>query len=175
MPDDLRTLLERAEAPSMRVDPHAVLDGGRRRHRRRAALATTALAAAIGVLAVGAATVGDLGPKALRPASAGSTTSSGPAASSTATQPPKPVTARVRIEVGHCWVEDVVFDGQTWGLTDADQFGTGGGVPLRWEGTGVMVRLSAERARYTDDTGTVLNFLPVGDPSVFRMTGRGCL
>jgi len=39
----------------------------------------------------------------------------------------------------------------------------------------VMVRLSADRARYTDDGGTVLTFLPIEDPTVFRQQGRGCL
>ena len=180
MPDDVRTLLERAEAPTMHVDPHGVLAGGRRRHRRRTGLATTALAAAVGVLAVGAATVGGSGPGPLRPASVSSSTVSsstapGPAASTTAPPAPEPVTARVTVEVGHCWVEDVVFDGQAWGLTPDDQFGNGGGMPPSWQGSGVMVRLSADRARYTDDGGTVLTFLPIEDPTVFRQQGRGCL
>lgn len=181
MPDDLKTLLEHAEVPTMHVDPHAVLDGGRRRHRRRTGLATTAIAAAVGVLGVGAATVGDLGPGGLRPASATSTTATAStpstAATPSATVSPsqKPVTARVVLDVGHCWTEDVAFDGQMWGLTDADQISRGGRMPLPWAGTGVMVRVSADRARYTDDEGAVLNFLPVDDPRVFRMNGRGCL
>lgn len=170
MPEDLKTLLERAEAPTMHVDPHAVLAGGRRRHRRRTGLTMTALAAAVGVLAVGAATVGDLGPGTLRPA-ASSATATGPRPSTPSTSTsssPQRVAARVVLDVGHCWVEDVAFDGQTWGLTERQQLGTGGGMPSGWQGAGVMVRVSADRARYTDDGGKVLTFLPIDDPSVFR-------
>ena len=167
MPEDLKTLLERADAPTMHVDPHAVLAGGRRRHRRRAGMASAALAATVGVLAVGAATWGDLGPDPVRPAAATSTATS--SQSSTRSAPsPRPVTARVVLDVGHCWVEDVVFDGQTWGLTEQQQLGTGGGMPSGWQGEGLMVRLSEDRARYTDDGGKKLTFLPISDPTVFR-------
>jgi hypothetical protein len=168
----------------MHVDPHAVLAGGRRRHRRRNGLASAALAATVGMLAVGAVTVGDLGPAPLRPAVDSSTTASpSPPPTTAAPSPPpttaapsqEPVSARVAVEMGHCWVEDVSFDGQLWGLTDADQFGNGGNPPLSWEGTGVMVRVSADRARYTDDGGSVHTFLPIEDPTVFRKQGRGCL
>lgn len=170
MPEDLKTLLERADAPSMHVDPHAVLAGGRRRHRRRTGIASAALATTVGVLAVGAAIVGDLGPGTLRPAASSATaTRSTPSTPPTSSAPsPEPVTARVKLEVGHCWVEDVVFDGQTWGLTERQQLGTGGTMPAQWKGTGVMVRLSTDRARYTDDGGRQLTFLPIDDPSVFR-------
>jgi hypothetical protein len=173
VPEDLKTLLERAEAPAMHVDAHAVLAGGRRRHRRRAVATSVALAATVGVLGVGAATVGDLGRATLPPASVSSTTA--PAPSATTSPAPEPVTALVKVEVGHCWVEDVVFDGQAWGLTRDDQFGRGGSMPLPWAGTGVMVRLSVDQARYTDDDGAVLNFLPVDDPRVFRKQGLGCM
>jgi hypothetical protein len=37
-----------------------------------------------------------------------------------------------------------------------------------------MVRLSADQARYTDDGGTVLDFLPIDDPAVFRIEGKLC-
>jgi hypothetical protein len=40
-----------------------------------------------------------------------------------------------------------------------------------------MERLSADRARYTDDAGTVLDFLPVDDPAVLsrlRSEGKLC-
>ena len=174
MPEDLRTLLERTEAPPMHVDPEAVLAGGRRRHRRRTGLASAVLAATVGILAIGAVAVGDLGPAPLLPAADSSATASPSTPPTTAAPSQEPVTARVAVEMGHCWVEDVSFDGQVWGLTHDDQMGNGGRRPLSWEGTGVMVRLSADRARYTDDGGTVHTFRPVDDPSVFRKQGRLC-
>ena len=175
MPDDVRALLEGIDAPPMHVDPETVVTGGRRRRRRRARAGAGVLVVAVAALALGAAAVRDAGYMAVPPASAISTTASTPTPTpSTDASAPRPVTSRVALDVGHCWVEDVVFDGQTWGLTDADQFGRGGDMPLPWDGTGVMVRLSADRASYTDDAGTVLEFLPVDDPTVFRQQGRGC-
>jgi hypothetical protein len=130
VPEDLRDLLEGVDAPPMRVDPQAVVAGGRRRQRRRARAATWALAAAVAVLAVGAATIGDLGRSTEEPAppaasaAATSTTPSTPATS----QPP--ARARVTVDAGHCHVEYVEFDGKSWGLTKKQQFGRGGDVPL---------------------------------------------
>ena len=175
MPEDLKTLLERADAPSMHVDPHAVLAAGRRRHRRRAAAATGLLTAVVAVVAVGASAVHDLGRASTVPASPIPVASAPVSATTTATSAPR-VTARVAIRVGHCHVEYVHFDGQTWGLTDAQQFGGGGGaVPKQWpSGRGLMERLSPDRARYTDDAGTVLVFRPVDDPAVLRIEGKLC-
>jgi hypothetical protein len=53
MSDDVLDLLERAPAPSMSIDPYAVVLGGRRRlRRRRAGIAVAGIAAAAVVLAV---------------------------------------------------------------------------------------------------------------------------
>ncbi len=173
MRDDMRDLLEGVDAPPMHVDPQAVVAGGRRRHRRRTAAATGLLTAVVAVLAVGATAGRDLGGPSLLPASP-TPVASAPA--TTTATPDRPVTARVALRIGHCHVEYVDFDGQTWGLTKEQQFGGGGGaVPLKWpSGTGLMERLSADRARYTDDAGTVLDFLPVDDPAVFRLEGKLC-
>lgn len=174
MRDDVRALLEGIDAPPMHVDPEAVVAGGRRRRRRRARAGAGVLVVAVAALALGAAAVRDAGYMAVPPASASSTTAS-MSTPSTDASGQRPVKARVVVDVGHCWVEDVVFDGQTWGLTDADQFGGGGDMPSPWDGTGVMVRLAADRARYTDDAGTVLDFLPVDDPAAFRFEGKVCM
>lgn len=77
-----------------------------------------------------------------------------------------PAVAEVRLDVGHCWVEPVNFDGQTWGLLWARQFGWGGRTPESWKGQGVMTRLAVDRAVYVDEGGVELTFYSADDPAV---------
>ena len=172
MPQDVRDLLEGVAAPPMRVDPETVVAGGRRRRRRRNRAGVGLLVAVVAVIALDTTAARDPGRTAVPPASSTPVASAPP---TTVTSAPR-VTARVALTIGHCVVEYVDFDGQTWGLTKEQQFGRGGGaVPPKWPSrTGLMERLSADRARYTDDAGTVLDFLPADDPAVFRIEGRLC-
>lgn len=77
-----------------------------------------------------------------------------------------PGSVRVTIEMNHCWVEPVSFDGEQWNVPFRRQFGWGGLQPRNWQGTGVMVRLGENRARFDDDGGASVVFLPVDDPRV---------
>lgn len=85
-----------------------------------------------------------------------------------------PAVAEVTLEVGHCWVEPVEFDGQTWRLRWTRQFGWGGGLPEPWQGTGVMTRLAEDRAGYVDNAGAELTFLPADDPAAQPPTPSYC-
>lgn len=44
------------------------------------------------------------------------------------------------LDVGHCWVEPVKYDGERWGLSFREQFGWGGPqyYPENWTGTGIV-------------------------------------
>ena len=75
------------------------------------------------------------------------------------------------LDVGHCWIEPVTFDGARWALPRTEQFGLGDRLPAHWEGTGEMERLSENRARYVDDGGAVLVFYPADAPAVRFMRG----
>ncbi len=77
-----------------------------------------------------------------------------------------PTTARVGVEMNHCFVEPVLFDGQEWNVPFDRQFGWGGLEPKNWRGTGVMMRVSEDRARFEDDGGSTVAFRPADDPSV---------
>lgn len=73
---------------------------------------------------------------------------------------------RVEVELGHCFVEPVLFDGEEWNVPFDSQFGWGGMAPKNWKGTGAMTRVSEDRARFEDDGGSTVAFLPVDHPSV---------
>lgn len=85
-----------------------------------------------------------------------------------------PAPARVEIELGHCFVEPVTFDGEMWNVAIDQQFGWGGMQPSNWRGRGLMVRIGENRARYRDDGGGVVIFLPVDDPSVQEVEKALC-
>jgi hypothetical protein len=82
------------------------------------------------------------------------------------TASPEARTVRVEVEMGHCFVEPVLFDGRRWNVPFDKQFGWGGLEPRNWVGTGVMKRVSQDRARFDDDGGSTVVFLPVNDPAV---------
>ena len=77
-----------------------------------------------------------------------------------------PATARVEVEMGHCFVEPVSFDGESWNVPFDKQFGGGGLEPKHWRGRGMMTRVNEDLARFEDEGGSTVVFRPVDDPSV---------
>ena len=99
------------------------------------------------------------------------------------TSPPRPETTsttdertstRLDVEVNHCFVEPVSFDGQLWNVPFEDQFGWGGLEPENWQGSGVMVRLAEDTARFDDDGGAEVVFKPADDPAVRPVERAQC-
>jgi len=80
----------------------------------------------------------------------------------------------VEVKLGHCFVEPMVFDGKRWNVPFTKQFGWGGLQPKNWEGTGAMTRVSEERARFEDDGGSTVIFLPVDHASVRPVENALC-
>lgn len=81
---------------------------------------------------------------------------------------------RLEIEMGHCWVEPVTFDGEQWNVPFDQQFGWGGLEPDNWQGTGVMTRVAEDEARFDDDGGSSVKFLLVDDPAVTPVEEAMC-
>ena len=76
--------------------------------------------------------------------------------------------------LGHCFVEPVAFDAEMWSVPVDRQFGWGGLQPEHWTGAGVMVRTGRNRARFEDDGGAEVVFLPVDAPAVRPVDGMVC-
>ena len=74
-------------------------------------------------------------------------------------QPARPL----MLEVGHCWIEPVSFDGRMWDVVEEDQFGWGGGQPDDFRGTGQAWR-AGDVVTYVDGSGEWLTLVPAGDP-----------
>lgn len=85
-----------------------------------------------------------------------------------------PTSARVKFEMGHCFVEPVAFDGEQWNVPRDKQFGGGGLQPANWRGSGVMTRVDEDLARFKDGGGAVVVFRPVDDPSVRGVENAPC-
>jgi len=82
---------------------------------------------------------------------------------------------RIEVVLSHCFIETVTFEGQEWNVRFRDQFGSGDyRLPQTWEGQGVIEEVESNRARYTDDGGTELEFLPVDHPAVTPMKDFLC-
>ena len=83
---------------------------------------------------------------------------------------------RVRLEVGHCYVEPAPFAEGRWGLRFSEQFGRGGPqyYPEDWMGAGVLTRVAEDRVLYTDDGGAELTLLPADSPAVARAEEVPC-
>jgi len=79
---------------------------------------------------------------------------------------PTSATERLTIELGHCFVEPVDFDGEQWNVPFNRQFGWGGLEPKNWKGTGVMTRVGDDEARFDDDGGATVRFLAIDDLAV---------
>jgi hypothetical protein len=86
----------------------------------------------------------------------------------------EPASARVNVEMNHCFVEPVSFDGEQWNVPFKKQFGWGGPQPSHWQGTGVMVRAGKHDARFKDDGGAMVVLRPVDDPSIRPVENALC-
>ena len=75
----------------------------------------------------------------------------------------------VTLEVGHCYVDPVRADGQSW-VTRRTLVGGGGGLPRDFTPRGVFVVESATQAKFVADGGGVIPFKPA--PS--RIPARPC-
>lgn len=98
-----------------------------------------------------------------------------PRSGTTASSVPASATAAINVSMNHCFVEPISFDGQLWNVPFDDQFGWGGLEPKNWRGSGVITRISEHRARYDDDGGATVLFLPVDHPSVVFPSGGKAL
>ena len=83
-------------------------------------------------------------------------------------------TAQVKLDVGHCWIENLKFADEVWGLKTGDQFGTGGLGPEGFKGRGTIVLRSEAQAHYVDVSGAKLTFIPAHSPKVFDTREFGC-
>lgn len=86
-----------------------------------------------------------------------------------------PPVERLDVALGHCFVEPVSFDGERWNVPFERQFGWGGLAPRGWQGSGVMTRIGATRARFEDDGGSVVVFRPVDHVSVTPVEDALCM
>jgi hypothetical protein len=82
--------------------------------------------------------------------------------------------AWVAIQMNHCFVEPVSFDGEQWNVPFQRQFGWGGLQPKRWQGVGTMQRVNEDMARFQDEGGAVVVFRPVDHPTVRRVEKALC-
>lgn len=80
--------------------------------------------------------------------------------------PGRPMTLRV----GHCWIEPVAFEGESWDVVAEDQFGGGGGTPQGFVGTGSAAR-HGDVVSYLDASGHRLTLVPEGDPWALERGG----
>ena len=86
----------------------------------------------------------------------------------------EPASSRVKVEVNHCFVKPVSFDGEQWNVLFKNQFGWGGMEPKGRQDAGVMVRAGESKARFEDDDGATIVFRPVDDPSVRPVETAPC-
>ena len=68
------------------------------------------------------------------------------------------------LDVGHCWIEPLRFDGRRWAVPFAMQMGWGGELPDNWKGMGRLEGLTGDRVRYVDRGGATLPLVPATDP-----------
>jgi hypothetical protein len=73
------------------------------------------------------------------------------------------VSGPLSLEVGHCWIEPVTFEGRTWDVVEEDQFGWGGGQTKDFAAIGTA-RMTGDVVTYVDDSGTWLTLVPEGHP-----------
>lgn len=85
-------------------------------------------------------------------------------------------TGQVKLDIGHCYVEPLEFDGQEWALALDSQFGWGGQEPDGLSGTGTVTRGTAfdDSLDYVDDDGARLTFLSADDPRSELPSGWLC-
>ena len=76
---------------------------------------------------------------------------------------------RVTLVVGHCYVEPVRVEGQTW-ITKRTLIGEGGGIPRDFTPEGTFVVLSGSAATFIADGGANVGFKVAPSP----LQGRSC-
>lgn len=81
------------------------------------------------------------------------------------------VSGPLTLDVGHCWIEPVSFDGRIWDVVEEDQFGEGGGHPATFVSTGTAW-VAGDLVFYEDDSGKSLILVPEGDP--WTIERKGC-
>ncbi|MBF9133671.1 hypothetical protein I0C86_32760 [Plantactinospora sp. S1510] len=71
-----------------------------------------------------------------------------------------PATVQYSVTVGlyHCGVDPLVLDGRTWEVPKPPFDATN--KPDTWTGRGTAIEVPPENLTYTDESGTVLHFLP---------------
>jgi hypothetical protein len=121
----------------------------------------------VGLLLVGACTSEPAAPaRDAAPATSGEAATPEPSS-----EPTQRASRRIKMPVGHCWIDPVAFDRSEWAVVRQDQFGWGGGTPRGWDGQGVITRLSDSSSRYADRSGHVLRLVLADDPraaAIFR-------
>jgi hypothetical protein len=79
------------------------------------------------------------------------------------------------IDVGHCWIDPVTFEGTTWWVTKRDQFGGGDAkYPDEFQATGTVTWVAKDELEYQDASGVRLALVPEGTRRAFSPEGRQC-
>ena len=75
--------------------------------------------------------------------------------------------ARVAVDLGHCGVGYIAWDGRVWRVVDSpfqDTNAEDDPVAATFVGEGTILQIDADHLRYTDDSGIVLAFVPEPEP-----------
>lgn len=80
----------------------------------------------------------------------------------------------IQLNVGHCWIGPVEFEGKTWVVRKSEQFGWGGHVPEAWVGEGSITRLDEARSVYKDDSGIELGLVLEDSPAAVWLKKALC-
>ncbi len=85
-----------------------------------------------------------------------------------------PLRRQVTLEIGHCWIEPISFEGGDWAVATNQQPGSGEGDQPGLTGHGNALRITPTEVEYVDDGGVQLTLHPVGDPRVELPGGGLC-
>lgn len=80
----------------------------------------------------------------------------------------------ISLNVGHCWITPVEFDGETWVVRKSEQFGWGGNIPDGWVGEGAITRRGEDRSVYKDDGGLELGLVLEDSPAAAWLKKAVC-
>ncbi len=75
--------------------------------------------------------------------------------------------------MGHCWVDPVAAEGNTWLPTQQNQFGSGGLWPENFRGVGTLT-VNGDVLTYLDAGGSAVEMLPTTDPRTELPGGGRC-
>lgn len=70
------------------------------------------------------------------------------------------VSSRSTVELWHCGISPLEFDGGLWEVPDGEEPFDGTNAPDSFAGEGTIERISDSELRYIDDSGVVLRFVP---------------